>query len=97
CCQQALIATAAVITTTIAITVIDATWNQLNPEPYHTSLLSGSGWIEELLNGHRDWMKDNLATRPPLFCCLEHNLIQKGELTGGKYINTKEQLAIFLY
>ncbi|KAE9388050.1 hypothetical protein BT96DRAFT_737037, partial [Gymnopus androsaceus JB14] len=51
-----------------------------NPEPYHTSLLSGSGWIEELLNGHQDRMKDNLATRPPLFCCLECNLIQKGGL-----------------
>ena len=25
-----------------------------NPEPYHTSILSGQMWVEELLEGHPD-------------------------------------------
>ncbi|KAJ3742597.1 hypothetical protein DFH05DRAFT_1372435, partial [Lentinula detonsa] len=90
-------ATAALVVTTCAITVIDATWKCLNPEPYHTSLLKGDGWVEELLNGHQNRMKDNLSTQPYLFRQLELSLIQKGGLTGGRYIGTKEKLAIFLH
>ena len=25
-----------------------------NPEPYHTSILSGQMWVDELLEGHHD-------------------------------------------
>ena len=25
-----------------------------DPEPYHTSILSGAGWVLELLTGHSD-------------------------------------------
>ena len=58
--HRAIIATTiAIVTATIA--VIDASWNCLNPEPYHMSALSGHAWVQELLDGYRNHMKDNLA------------------------------------
>ena len=36
----------AVVTTLLSL-IISST-----PEPYHTSILSGQGWVEELLEGH---------------------------------------------
>lgn len=93
--RRVLIATTAVIATTCAI--VDVMWNRLNPEPYHTSILRGDGWVEELLNGHKNRMKDSLSTRPHLFRRLERDLIQKGGLSSSRYVGTKEQLAIFLH
>ena len=37
------------------VTIVSAilTLNVLkDPEPYHTSILSGQGWVDELLEGH---------------------------------------------
>lgn len=79
------------------VAVIDATWNQVNPEPYHNSILTGRGWVQELLDGHRDRMKDSLAFRPPIFRRLERELISRGHLSSGRHIDTTERLAIFLY
>ncbi|KAJ3972578.1 hypothetical protein EV361DRAFT_760299, partial [Lentinula raphanica] len=67
------------------------------PEPYHTSCLSGREWVEELVMGHRDRMRDALGLRPALFHKLEKELIEKGNLTGSRWVDTSEQLAIFLY
>ena len=64
--HRAIIATTiAIVTATIA--VIDASWNCLNPEPYHMSALSGHAWVQEILDGYRNHMKDNLALQPMVF------------------------------
>lgn len=76
---------------------VDVCWNRLHPEPYHTSILSGSAWLQELLDGHRDRMKDSLGVRPLVFRCLELQLINLGGLRPRRYVDTSEQLAIFLY
>ena len=41
---------------------IHATERLLNPEPYHTSQLSGRGWVEELKDGHPDRGDENNGT-----------------------------------
>ncbi|KAI0310556.1 hypothetical protein OF83DRAFT_1033863, partial [Amylostereum chailletii] len=51
-----------------------------NPEPYHTSILSGHAWVQELLDGHRNRMKDALHIRPPVFRRLEKDLVVLGGL-----------------
>ncbi|KAH9916117.1 uncharacterized protein BXZ73DRAFT_28024, partial [Epithele typhae] len=59
---------------TIIMTILSSTlaaihsaWNRIHPEPYHTSILGGQEWVEELLDGHHDRMRDNLVLRPALF------------------------------
>ena len=76
---------------------MEESWNRLNPEPYHTSVLSGQQWVQELLDGHRDRMRDSLGTPAAVFEQLEQDLIRHGGLTPRRYIGTSEQLAIFLY
>lgn len=96
CRRHAIIATT-IATVAATVAVIDASWNRLNPEPYHTSALSGRAWVQELLNGHRDRMKDNLALRPIVFQRLEKELIIRGGLRHRQHVDTTEQLAIFLF
>ncbi|PPQ85132.1 hypothetical protein CVT26_004388 [Gymnopilus dilepis] len=95
--RRAFIATVASVVVLGAVAVIDATWNCLNPEPYHDSHLSGRGWVDELMEGHRDRMKDNLAFRPTVFRKLGRELVQRGGLVARRWVDTTEQLAIFLY
>jgi hypothetical protein len=33
----------------------------LDKEPYHTSMLSGFAWVQELLNGHPERIKNELG------------------------------------
>lgn len=33
----------------------------LNPQPYHTSALSGHAWVQKLMDGHPSLMKDELG------------------------------------
>ena len=72
--------TAAVIIITVgsALAAIEETWNRINPEPYHTSALSGRQWVQELLDGHRDRMKDGIGTPAFVFRQLEKELIRRG-------------------
>ena len=47
------------------------------PIPYHTSILSGQGWVEELLNGHPERIRTELAVHKHVFQALLN------ELRGG--------------
>lgn len=80
-----------------AAAAIELSWNRLHPEPYHTSALSGAEWVQELVEGHRDRMKDALALRPAIFRQLEQELVSLGGLRPRRYVDTQESLAIFLY
>ena len=46
-CIRQITATFIAVVTTLLSLIISST-----PEPYHTSILSGQGWVEELLEGH---------------------------------------------
>ena len=95
--QRVIATVTAIVTVATALAAIEETWNRLNPEPYHTSVLSGHQWVQELLEGHRDRMKNSLGTSAGVFRRLEQELVHLGGLAPRRYIDTTEQLAIFLY
>jgi len=87
---------AAMVAQLIVGTVIAYMTPFLDKEPYHTSILSGHGWVQELLNGHPDRIKNELGMRKNVFCALVQELQACG-LRDSKYIQLDEQVAIFLY
>jgi len=64
--------------------------------PYHTSILTGKGWILELLNGHLEWMHTELGMCVPVFRQLVLELLEIG-LGPSRHVSLEKQLAIFLY
>jgi hypothetical protein len=66
------------------------------PIPYHTSILTGAGWVSELLNGHPERIRTELGVHRPVFDILVCELQNEG-YTHSKYVTIEEQLSIFLY
>ena len=65
--------------------------------PYHTSALSGAGWVIELLNGHPERIRNELGVhKHEIFLGLVAALEQQG-VTSSRHVYIEEQLAIFLY
>ena len=65
-------------------------------QPYHTSILSGEGWVQELLNGHPGCIQCELGVTKDVFRQLIHEL-QAMSYTRSRYVSIEEQLGIFLY
>lgn len=65
-------------------------------EPYHTSILSGYAWLQELLHGHPERIRTELGVHKEVFHALIQELQSMGH-RGSKYVTLEEQLAIFLY
>ena len=64
--------------------------------PYHTSILTGEGWVQELLAGHPRRIRTELGVSHRVF----HQLIAALRSFGWKssrHVSLEEQLAIFLY
>jgi hypothetical protein len=53
--------------------------------------------MEELLNSHHARVRDNMGISREGFLYLEDILVQRSGLRNTRYIDTKEQLGIFLY
>ena len=66
------------------------------PELYHTSILLGEMWVDELLNRHPDCIHCKLGLRKGAFHELLHAL-HCFSVVDSKYVGLEEQLAIFLY
>jgi hypothetical protein len=64
--------------------------------PYHTSALTGAGWVLELLNGHPERIRNELGVHKHVFLGLVKALEQHG-MTSSRHVYIEEQLAIFLY
>ena len=64
--------------------------------PYHTSSLSGAGWVEELLTGHPQHIQNELGVSQGMFIILIKAL-QLAGLQSSCHMSMEEQLAIFLY
>lgn len=64
--------------------------------PYHTSILTGEGWVLELLDGHPKRMHTELGVHVPVFRQLILELQEVG-LGPSKHISLEEKVAIFLY
>lgn len=65
-------------------------------EPYHTSILSGYAWVQELLRGHPERIRTELGVHKEVFHALIRELQSMGH-GDTKYVTLEEQLAIFLY
>lgn len=64
--------------------------------PYHTSALTGAGWVKELMEGHPERIRCELGVHLHVFKILVAYLQVIGE-THSRDIFLEEQLAIFLY
>lgn len=65
-------------------------------QPYHTSILTGQGWVLELLAGHPDRIHCSLGVHHHVFIALLEELREQG-YTNSKHVTLEEQLAIFLH
>ena len=66
------------------------------PEPYHTSILSGEGWVLELLTGHPECICNELRVHADVFNHLILTLRSYSH-SNSRFVLLEEQLAIFLY
>ena len=67
-----------------------------NKIPYHTSALTGTDWVCELLDSHPEQIHNELGVHKHGF----YVLIDELQLTGhepSKHVYLEEQMAIFLY
>jgi hypothetical protein len=66
------------------------------PEPYHTSILTGDAWVIELLTGHPQRIRCELGVHRHVFIALLSDLREMGH-SSSRFVSLEEQLAIFLY
>ena len=64
--------------------------------PYHTSALTGEGWVMELLSGHPQHICTELGVSHEVFIALIDELHHMGH-ADSKFVSLEEQVAIFLY
>jgi hypothetical protein len=64
--------------------------------PYHTSMLSGVAWVDELMNGHPERIRCELGVHLHVFKKMLA-VLQKIGFQDSKGVTLREQLAIFLY
>ena len=65
-------------------------------QPYHTSVLSGYGWVTELLNGHPEQIRTELGVHKHIFLKLVDKLRLMGH-SDVRDVKLEEKLTIFLY
>ena len=65
-------------------------------EPYHMSVLTGEGWVMELLAGHPERIHCELGMHRHVFLELRTRLHSIG-YGNSRHVSLEEQLAIFLY
>ena len=78
------------------VTMLIMPLNTNDPKPYHTSISSGQGWVEELLEGHPGCIHCELEVSREVFLELVSVLRHFG-FGSSRYVDIKEQLTIFLY
>jgi hypothetical protein len=65
-------------------------------QPYHTSILTGQGWVDELVLGHPLRIRTELGVSIEVFHALISKLREMGH-GASKHVKLEEQIAIFLY
>ncbi|EGO04570.1 hypothetical protein SERLA73DRAFT_45108, partial [Serpula lacrymans var. lacrymans S7.3] len=70
--------------------------NSINRQCYHTLVLTGEGWMHELVEGHPGCICCELGVSKDVFIQLVKVLCGVGH-QSTKYILTEEKLGIFLY
>ena len=76
--------------------VIELVTPVIDRTPYHTSILSGEAWVQELLTRHPMWIRNKLGVHWQTFFTLIQTLQDIG-IRSSHYVTIEEQVAIFLY
>jgi hypothetical protein len=76
--------------------VIELVTPVINCTPYHTSILSGEAWVQELLTGYPMWIRNELGVNRQTFFTLVQTLQDIG-IQSSHYVTIEEQVSIFLY
>jgi hypothetical protein len=87
---------AAAVVTAVCQAAIDLVIADINRMPYHTSILSGEAWVQELLTGHPRRIRNELGVSRETFLTLVENLRGIG-IRSSRYVTIEEQVSIFLY
>jgi hypothetical protein len=80
---------------TANLSILHSVYSQ-EPQPYHTSILTGEGWVLELLTGHPERIRCELGVHRHVFLELIFELRRLGH-TNSRFVSLEEQLAIFLH
>ena len=84
----------------LLLNIVEVTFNikpaRKDPEPYHTSILSGHQWVLELIAGHPNCIHCELRVQKGMFLQFLIELCQAGH-HNSRRVTLEEQLAIFLY
>ena len=91
--EKALLVTHILSKLTIDLLLSNIPWN---PQPYHTSALSGKAWLIKLILGHPDRIHCELGMDIHTFKAVTLEL-RRHNHESSKYVSLEEQLAIFLY
>jgi hypothetical protein len=94
--HQFLILFLSIIVTATAVVVKSLEGETWSREPYHTSILTGEGWVIELLGGHPDRIRCELGMSLDVFSDLISDLRAMGH-GNSRNVSLEEQVAIFLY
>jgi len=95
--QKAVIATTCYVIQVISLAIAIYANPLYAKQEYHNSALSGEAWVEELVHGHPDRIRNELGVRMHVFLLLVEELRAHSNLGDSKYITLREQVAIFLY
>jgi hypothetical protein len=86
----------AIMACAIVTTAMEIVSSISDKQDYHTSILTGQGWVLELLNGHPRRIQSELGVSHHVFDLLLSNLHRMG-YKDSRHVKVEEQLAIFLY
>jgi len=95
CKLQPIILAAAIFVHTLISSAIAFAKPLFDKRPYHTSILTGEGWVLELLNGHPKQIHTELGVHQHVFQHLVVELQDAG-MERSKHVSLEEKLAIFL-
>ena len=90
--HQCLLSSVAILIT-VSGWLITSTYQKV---PYHTSILTGEGWVRELLGGLPKRIRCELGVHSHVFTALVLELRESGH-QDSRFVSLEEQLAIFLY
>ena len=93
---QRQLRTVAVMSVLGASTTVYHMVPHLIKEPMYNSMHTGEKYIQELLTGHGDHIRDTLGLRQHVFQALIQELKMYADLKSTKHVSVEEQLAIFL-
>ena len=96
-CQTQLILAAGYIVNVVGLATLFYSSSLYWKQDYHTSILTGDAWVNELIHGHPDRIWTELGVRLHVFLILVHELRTISGLEDGKHVGVNEQVAIFLY